>query len=847
MLVAFIGLVSMILGERLQPRFRYLLWCVVLLRLAMPILPTAPWGILSQPTSNHSADADDVQTFFEQNQIQPHSLPDRPVFTASQKRQMPDKQDLPKSEQVDMAHDIEAAEPIIPSTTIVAWTFTHWKSCILFIWFVGMSVLAVRYLYDEIQLYVQSRRWKPADDKRLLSLFTECQKSIGVKRHVRLHIVSQGIGAASVGFIRPKILLAEQAVANIDESKLRMVLLHELIHVKRHDPLTLRIALILSLIHWLNPAVWFVMSRLQRDRELACDAAVLHKLDPNNRAVHARTEYGQAVLAFAELFSVQKRLPGLVGATQHDSDKNAIARRIDMILNYKKSKLSQVLIGTLLVFGIAGFGLTRATEKTKESIESSKDVVVSEDKKEDSESIKPVEDVQWVKVIGKVIAPNDEPLDGIELKAIGLKPEGQCSGGGQCKKDGTFEMRVFPNAYYFIGVFDSKNRFTAPLYEIPIAKETPKEPIEIKLEEGTPLELKFCEEDTGKPIPGLSINLAQNVTATKDRTLKGHLTFDRQTDKDGLFQARVMPGDYIYSIDFRWYDKEAMDKGLYARNIVVEKGKPLSLEFRIPKPFVGTVLYSDGTPAANCSIFSPGGKLFVTKTDKFGRFPAVEPPTNQTIRISSQKSEQYFAWLKDELANTKEYTFHLVKPVTVTGRLLDAASQEPIPDRMLCYWKKNPNDPTMKVFLPGDSKTDKEGRFTIKLIPTLKYDLFLVWGRDESYGGGPYYPRIDLLELEPKTDMDLGDLIVDPSKAKPDPEGWLREEKQKQSIKVIKGEKKSALSVFVRNEATEAAEYLKKHQNEEPLSSFALLVVPFDKLSAEIVKEIERELNRLYS
>ena len=39
-------LIVLLLGERLAPRFRYLLWCVVLLRLALPILPVSPWGVL---------------------------------------------------------------------------------------------------------------------------------------------------------------------------------------------------------------------------------------------------------------------------------------------------------------------------------------------------------------------------------------------------------------------------------------------------------------------------------------------------------------------------------------------------------------------------------------------------------------------------------------------------------------------------------------------------------------------------------------------------------------------------------------------------------------------------------
>ena len=43
MLAAAVGIIIVLFGRRLQPRFRYLLWSVVLLRLALPILPTMPW------------------------------------------------------------------------------------------------------------------------------------------------------------------------------------------------------------------------------------------------------------------------------------------------------------------------------------------------------------------------------------------------------------------------------------------------------------------------------------------------------------------------------------------------------------------------------------------------------------------------------------------------------------------------------------------------------------------------------------------------------------------------------------------------------------------------------------
>ncbi len=335
-LAATIGAVVWIFGERLQPRFRYLLWCVVLLRLALPILPSMPWGVWS-------------------DRQQPSD-----VFSVAEKEWLPSTPIFFESQSIDVAPMIEP-QPLPPPGTASSrarlgpdWLRhvleENWKAIILAVWLAGVAVLAIRYVYDEIRLFRRSRYWKPVDDPNVLAIVERCRKEIGVRRQVKLLSVSHGIGAAATGLFAPKILISEQAMSNSPD-QLRMVFLHEMVHIKRVDPFLLRLATILSLIHWPNPAVWFAVSRLQRERELACDAAVLDKLG----SIH-RKEYGQAVLAFAELFSARERLPGLVGVFQ----KNNIIRRIDMILKHRKYKISHAILGVLLVLAVAGFGLTKA-------------------------------------------------------------------------------------------------------------------------------------------------------------------------------------------------------------------------------------------------------------------------------------------------------------------------------------------------------------------------------------------------------------------------------------------------------------------------------------------------------
>jgi beta-lactamase regulating signal transducer with metallopeptidase domain len=76
------------------------------------------------------------------------------------------------------------------------------------------------------------------------------------------------------GVLRPAIVLPAGAASWSDE-RVRIVLAHELAHVRRRDGAVQLAAELLRSLHWFNPLVWMACRRLRQESEYACDDAVL--------------------------------------------------------------------------------------------------------------------------------------------------------------------------------------------------------------------------------------------------------------------------------------------------------------------------------------------------------------------------------------------------------------------------------------------------------------------------------------------------------------------------------------------------------------------------------------------
>ncbi|MDR3702895.1 MAG: M56 family metallopeptidase [Candidatus Sulfopaludibacter sp.] len=110
---------------------------------------------------------------------------------------------------------------------------------------------------------------KPA--RELRESFDAWVMACAVSRPVRLLVSDRLTSPMAVGFRRPAVILPAALLDKLSADDLDHVILHELAHVARHDDWTnLAGRVTAALVGW-HPAVAWVLRRIDREREIACD------------------------------------------------------------------------------------------------------------------------------------------------------------------------------------------------------------------------------------------------------------------------------------------------------------------------------------------------------------------------------------------------------------------------------------------------------------------------------------------------------------------------------------------------------------------------------------------------
>jgi TonB family protein len=144
------------------------------------------------------------------------------------------------------------------------------------LWLGGFLVSGAALLAGIARLTRIAARAARVDDDRWTGIANSVAAAYGIRREVVLLQTNAPELLATWGILRPRVLLPAHA-RDWSEDRIRVVLCHELAHVRRHDWFVQMSAEALRTVLWFNPLIWITCTRLRRESEQACDDVVIGK------------------------------------------------------------------------------------------------------------------------------------------------------------------------------------------------------------------------------------------------------------------------------------------------------------------------------------------------------------------------------------------------------------------------------------------------------------------------------------------------------------------------------------------------------------------------------------------
>lgn len=209
--------------------------------------------------------------------------------------------------------------------------------------FLGFKLISYAIFKKNIRKYCSEVSEETAE------LASDIGQSYGVnvrKRRVRILSCEKIPGPMVVGIFRPMLLLPGEGY---DYIKIKMILSHELVHIKRHDTAYKFLLVTACAVHWFNPFVHMMCRNANSDMEMSCDARVLQRA-----GVEEKKTYSLMIIDLASQ-NYRKREPLLF--TSFGSGKETLESRIKNIFGPASRKdghgILILVFMVILLFGTA--------------------------------------------------------------------------------------------------------------------------------------------------------------------------------------------------------------------------------------------------------------------------------------------------------------------------------------------------------------------------------------------------------------------------------------------------------------------------------------------------------------
>ncbi|MEM1070049.1 MAG: M56 family metallopeptidase, partial [Planctomycetota bacterium] len=260
---------------RTRPFLSHVLWAVVLIKCVTPPIWSSPFGVFTQ-MANH-VELSSLRSNVTSQDALTARASERPWEAVETN---PQDSTLYARIHVDPLETASLAEPIEVGAST---RFQHGRPesndsterivgvPLLVVW-LGGAIFAAGFLFVRLIAFFYRLQSLPIRQcPELDQLTLRLSKRLRIRKSVRVHIVDGNIGPAVLGWFRPRVLLPEVIVNDTQPNSLRLLITHELMHIRRGDLWWAGLQEIARCVWWFHPWVRHAAKSMECETEKCCD------------------------------------------------------------------------------------------------------------------------------------------------------------------------------------------------------------------------------------------------------------------------------------------------------------------------------------------------------------------------------------------------------------------------------------------------------------------------------------------------------------------------------------------------------------------------------------------------
>lgn len=216
--------------------------------------------------------------------------------------------------------------------TVPSGSLLHPEYALSGLWAIGVCVLAAVFTVVYIREARRLGEAIPMDEETARRLRAEAP----IPDRVKLLVLDRISTPLVFGIVKQRIIIPGFLLTE-NSGRMKYVIAHEAVHLRRADNLKKVLMLAAVCIHWFNPAVWLLYTLFTRDMEMSCDEKVLALFGEASKKEYARALVGLVQKQYQwSLFS-------------QGFGKSAVKERIEAIMKFKKATILSAACAVLLL------------------------------------------------------------------------------------------------------------------------------------------------------------------------------------------------------------------------------------------------------------------------------------------------------------------------------------------------------------------------------------------------------------------------------------------------------------------------------------------------------------------